>query len=230
MTREALTRQIHHLQDEVLLLGNMVENAMLQVINALYGHDQITANRIFRDDALINDKRYAIENAILILIATQQPMARDLRLLAAMLEVINELERMGDYAKGIAKLVKVLSEGNIPIPQEFDQMAQLATGMLHRALDAFVQEDASVAARIPREDDDVDNLYNQVYRQVVNWMISNPEKIDQVNLLMWVAHNLERMADRVTNICERTVFIITGELMELEFSEDDEYETEREEM
>ena len=133
MTREALTRQIHHIQDEVLLLGSMVEQAMLQAVQALRNRDVPAANRIYRDDSYINDKRYAIENAILILIATQQPMARDLRLLAAMLEVINELERMGDYAKGVAKIARKIDGEDLPIPAEFDRMAQLAVEMLHRA-------------------------------------------------------------------------------------------------
>ena len=222
MTREALTRQIHHIQDEVLLLGSMMEQAMLQAVQALRNRDVPAANRIYRDDSYINDKRYAIENAILILIATQQPMARDLRLLAAMLEVINELERMGDYAKGVAKIARKIDGEDLPIPAEFDRMAQLAVEMLHRALSAFVRESAAEASSIPREDDQVDALYNQVYRQIVNWMIANPNTIDHANLLMWVAHNLERMADRVTNICERTVFIVTGELMEMDTTDDED--------
>ena len=196
--------------------------AMLQAVQALRNRDVPAANRIYRDDSYINDKRYAIENAILILIATQQPMARDLRLLAAMLEVINELERMGDYAKGVAKIARKIDGEDLPIPAEFDRMAQLAVEMLHRALSAFVRESAAEASSIPREDDQVDALYNQVYRQIVNWMIANPNTIDHANLLMWVAHNLERMADRVTNICERTVFIVTGELMEMDTTDDED--------
>lgn len=225
MPRETLDRQLHHLQDEVLLLGSMVEQAMLEAVDALKRHDTVTAQRIFRDDHLINEKRYAIENAILILIATQQPMARDLRLMAAVLEVITELERMGDYAKGIAKVTIRMGDVQVPINMRtLTQMADLAVSMLHRALGAFVSEDAAQAHAIPNEDDEVDTLYNQVYRELVNSMIANPEIIDHANLLMWVAHNIERLADRVTNICERTVFIATGELMEMDT--DDEEETE----
>lgn len=227
MPRETLDRQIQHLRDEVLLLGSMVEQAMLSSVEALKRRDQVTSKRIFQEDRLINEKRYAIENAILILIATQQPMARDLRQMAAFTEVIIELERMGDYAKGISKVNMRLSdepEVQTLAMSEFTQMAEQAVSMLHRALGAFVTENAQEAHEIPREDEIVDQLYNRVYRLLVDSMIANPKIIDDANLLMWVAHNIERMADRVTNICERTVFIATGELMEMDI--DDEEETE----
>jgi len=222
MPRETLDRQIHHLQDEVLLLGSMVEQAMLESVDILLRRDMKAARRLYHNDRLINEKRYAIENAILILVATQQPMARDLRLMASIMEVIIELERMGDYAKGIARVTMRLGDVSIPINmRDFSVMVELATSMLHRALGAFIAENAQEAYQIPTEDDEVDRLYNQVYRNIVSVMIANPEIIDHANLLMWVAHNIERMADRVTNICERTVFIATGELMEMD-SEDDE--------
>jgi phosphate transport system protein len=225
MPRETLDRQIHHLQDEVLLLGSMVEQAMLSAVDALKRRDLEAARQIYEADAQINEKRFAIENAILILISTQQPVARDLRQMAAILEVTTELERMGDYAKGIAKVN--LKLGDIPFPislREITQMAELAVSMLHRALSAFVSENPAQACQIPLEDDQVDALYNQVYHNLVSAMIADPEIIDSANLLMWVAHNIERMADRVTNICERTVFIATGELLELETSDDEDQE------
>jgi phosphate transport system protein len=225
MPRDTLDRQIHHLQEEVLLLGSMVEQAILKSVEALTRRDLNTARRIYRDDRLINEKRYAIENNVLILIATQQPMAHDLRLMAAILEVITELERMGDYAKGIAKVTLRLGD---PVPslsiRDFSTMAELATSMLHRALSAFISENAQQAYAIPAEDDLIDALYNKVYRNVVDAMIANPQVIDQANLHMWVAHNLERTGDRVTNICERTVFIATGELMEMDTDDDEEEE------
>jgi phosphate transport system protein len=169
----------------------------------------------------------AIENAILILIATQQPIARDLRMLAAMMEVITELERMGDYAKGISRVTLRLGDSAISIPsREFDQMCELSVNMLHRALGAFIAGNLKVASAIPLEDDEVDSLYNSVYREVLNMMIANPAIIDQASLLLWVAHNLERTADRVTNICERTVFIATGELLEFDTAEDQDEEGE----
>jgi phosphate transport system protein len=225
MPRDTLDRQIQHLQDEVLLLGSMVEQAMLNAVDALKNRDLDAAHQIYEEDYLINEKRFAIENAILILIATQQPIARDLRQLAAMLEVITDLERMGDYAKGIAKVTVKLGDSNISIPHsDIGHMAELAVGMLHRALSAFITENQKMASAIPLEDDEVDELYNKVYRGVVSAMIADPETSDQSNLIMWVAHNLERMADRVTNICERTVFIATGELLELDSTDDEDME------
>ncbi len=225
MPRETLDRQIHHLQEEVLLLGSMVEQANLEAVDALQHRDTVTARRIFNNDHLINEKRYAIDNAILILIATQQPMARDLRLMAAILEVITELERMGDYAKGIAKITIHLDDTPVPISlRDFTSMADLAVSMLHRALGAFIEENAQLAHEIPADDDQIDALYKQIHREAVQAMISNPEAIDQANLMMWVAHNIERMGDRVTNICERTVFIATGELMEMDTDDEEDME------
>jgi phosphate transport system protein len=203
----------------------MVEQALLASVNALRDRNQEASHKIYRDDHLINDKRFAIENAILILIATQQPMAHDLRFLAAILEVITELERMGDYAKGIAKVNGLLGNETISMPiVEIMRMSEISVNMLHRALSAFVAEDAVQARAIPVEDDLVDDLYNRVYHSLVNTMIADPKSIDHANYLLWVAHNLERTADRVTNICERTVFIATGELMELESEEDEDDE------
>jgi phosphate transport system protein len=225
MPRETLDRQIHHIQDEILLLGSMVEQANLEAVEALKRQDVSTARRIFNNDMLINEKRYAIENAILILMATQQPMARDLRLMAAFLEVITELERMGDYAKGNAKVTQRI--GDAPLyfnMRKFSTMVDLAVNMLHRALGAFIAENAQEAHEIPAEDDQVDSLYNEVYHELIAAMLETPALIDHYNLLMWVAHNIERLADRVTNICERTVFIATGELMEMDTEDEEENE------
>ena len=225
MPRETLDRQIQQLQDEVLLLGSMVEQSTLDSLDALKRRDLDAAHQIFHNDQTINEKRFAIENAILILIATQQPMAHDLRFLAAILEVTNELERMGDYAKGIAKITIRLGDDALEVPnRDFARMAELGVSMLHRALSAFVNEDTNLAVSIPPEDDLVDEMYNRIYRNVVAMMIANPATIDHANLLMWVAHNLERLADRVTNICERTVFIATGELLEFDSPEDEDSE------
>jgi phosphate transport system protein len=225
MTREILTHQIKQLHDEVLLLGSMVEQATFNAISTLKNRDVITARQVFDDDASINDKRYAIENAIIITMATQQPMARDLRTLAAILEIITELERMGDYAKGIAKVTIRLGDTDLPIPiRDIEKMSELGIGMLHRALSAFVVEDPKVASQIPAEDDAVDSLYNEIYHGLVKNMIANPQLIEPITLLMWVVHNLERLADRVTNICERTVFIATGELMDMDATDEEDNE------
>jgi len=217
MSRDNLLLHIHQVQDELLLMGSMVEQATIKSIECLKKKDVEGAKAIYNADVIINEKRYAIENSILILIATQQPLAHDLRLLAALLEISAEIERMGDYAKGIAKVVVKLGDIEIPLPlKEIEEMARLAVDMFHRALTAFINEDPLTARKIPSEDDRIDELYKKVQQAVVQEMVKEARVIDSVNLFMWVAHNLERMADRVSNICERTVFVATGELGELE--------------
>ena len=223
MARKIFTQKIQNIQDEVLLLGSMVEEAVTKAVLALKNLDRQQAHQIYDEDLAINEKRYAIENGILIVIATQQPMARDLRELAAMLDVTSELERMGDYAKGIAKVVIKLQNLDLKIPMgQIEKMTELAISMLHRALTAFIEEDSQTAAQIPYEDGPVDELYESIYHECVEMMMADPQTVDDANLIMWVGHNLERLADRVTNICERTVFIATGDLIELEVDEDDD--------
>jgi len=227
MPRHTFDRELKNLQDEVLLLGSMVEQAMLSAIDAFKRRDLFASRRIYNNDEEINDKRFAIENKIIILFATQQPIAHDLRLLAAILEVITELERMGDYAKGIAKISYLIGNDTYPFPvREISQMGDLAVTMLHRALGAFINEDVAMAHRIPKDDDYVDELYNLINKKTVDAMIANPDLIDHANFTMWIVHNIERMADRVTNICERTIFIATGELIELDTSDDELFDEE----
>ena len=166
-------------------------------------------------DAQINEMRFSLENRVMVLIATQQPMARDLRVIASILEVISELERMGDYAKGIGVINVRMGDQLLLKPLiDIPLMADKATSMLHRSLAAFVNEDAEAASLIPLEDDEVDQLYNQVYHELMTYIIADPKSIERANWLLWAAHNLERFADRVTNICERTVFVVTGEYRE----------------
>jgi phosphate transport system protein len=216
---------IHQLQDEVLLLGSMVEQALILSVDTLKRRDVGTANQVMRNDSLINEKRFAIENNILLLMATQQPIAHDLRVLAAMLEIITELERIGDYAKGIAKATINLEDVEMTIPiNELTAMAEQSASMLHRALGAFVTENVSLAHSIPEEDAQIDELYIQIYRSLVATMVSRPDLIDHANQLLWVDHNLERAADRVTNICERTIFTATGELLELDSQDNEDTE------
>jgi phosphate transport system protein len=223
MTRNLFEQQLHRLQDEILELGSSVDQSLLEVVVALRRRDLAAARRLEAHDEVINKKRFAIEEDCLTLIATQQPMARDLRILAAILEVITELERMGDYVKGIGHIITML--GPEPLPPDlldhFDSMASLSTKMLRRSLDAFIAGDARAAKAIPAGDDEVDKLYNMVYRELVNQMIANPDTIDHATHLLWVAHNLERFADRVSNICERTLFFATGEMMELRSTNDE---------
>ena len=201
------------------------QSTLYNSVVALRRRDVAAAKGINLEDKRINDKRFAIENHILIIFATQSPLARDLRVLAAMLEIITELERIGDYAKGISKVAIRLADDDTPIPiREISAMADKATSMLHRALGAFVSEDLAAAYAISKEDEEVDEQYRTIYRKVVQNMIKNPEKIDHADQVLWVIHNLERTADRVTNICERIVFVVSGELLELDNTDDEDKE------
>jgi phosphate transport system protein len=217
MLRKTFENEIQHLKDEILLMGSMVEQSLLDSVAALKKRDVEASREIVQRDNIVNEKRFHLENEVMIIIATQQPMARDLRVLASILEVISELERMGDYAKGIGVInVRMGTEALLKPLVDIPRMAEIGVSMLHRALAAFVNEDIETARVLPQEDDLVDELYNQVYRELMTFIMVDPKNIERANWLLWVAHNLERFADRVTNICERTVFIVTGELKEFD--------------
>jgi phosphate transport system protein len=200
----------------------MVENATLEAVEALKKRDTELAQRVYNGDREINAKRFEIENECIITIATQQPiMASDLHLLASILWVTSEIVRIGDYAKGIANICLQTDSQPLAKPlTDIPHMAKNAVDMLHRGVDAFVTKDAKHASLIPLEDDKVHNLYKQVYRELVTIMFADSSSIDRANYLMWAAHNLERLADRVTNICERTTYIATGEMEEIDVSND----------
>jgi phosphate transport system protein len=216
MTRKVFDQELNRLQDEVLALGSMVEEALVRSVETLKQRDFAGSRQLIADDRAINERRFAIEDAAITLIATQQPMASDMRLLAAILEIVTELERMGDYAKGIARINLMIGEQPLIKPLiDLPVMAYKAREMLHAALIAFVQRDVEAARLIPKRDEEMDALYNQVYRELITFILEDPQVIEQANHLMWAAHNLERTADRVTNLCERVVYTVTGELTEL---------------
>jgi phosphate transport system protein len=221
MTREVLDQQIETLIGKVTELGELVAEMTLDAVESLKQRDIEAAKEVYARDEVINSRRFEIENECLITIATQQPLARDLRVLAAILDISSELERMGDYAKGIARINVMMGDQPLLKPLiDVPRMADLTTKMLRQALEAFANADEERAWEIPKQDDEVDGLYNQVYRELLTYMISDPKTIDQANYLLWVAHNLERLADRVTNICERIVFVTSGELIEMDVSND----------
>jgi phosphate transport system protein len=214
--RTVFHRKLRQIQDEILAMGSMVEKAIGQSVEALKNRDLDVADRIIKDDVNINRKRYEIEEKCIQLIATQQPMAGDLRNIICILNIITDLERIGDYAEGIAKIVLMIGDEPplkplIDIPRMADKMVD----MLRRSLDALVNHNADSARNIIAEDDEVDALYDQVFRELLSFMIENPQTITRATRLIWVAHNLERSADRVTNICERVVFFVTGRMEEL---------------
>lgn len=220
MARESFERELKRLQDELMALGRMVCEAMIGAVDALKRQDLEAARKLMASDHEINAARFAIENDTLVLIARRQPVAGDLRTIAAVLEIATELERIGDYAKGIAKIT--LKMGNQPLLKpliDIPRMAEKARDMLDRALRAFSERNAQLARAIAREDDEMDGLYNQVYRELMTYVITDPTVIERASFLMWAAHNLERSADRVINICERVIFTVTGEMTELDGSD-----------
>lgn len=217
MPRETFAQELSRLDDELLSLASMVDTALEGSVEALRRRDLESARQLMADDQMINEKRFAVEDAALVLIATQQPMASDLRTIAAVLEIATELERIGDYAKGIAKVVLLMGTEPLAKPLiDIPEMAQRARYMLQQSLDAFVRRDVELARSIPPQDDAVDALYNRVYRDLMDLISTNIGVIDQANYLLWVAHNLERTADRTINICERVVFTVTGVMQEMD--------------
>jgi phosphate transport system protein len=214
--RTTFHKKLKEIQDDILTMGSMSSKAILSSIEALKYRNLELSKKIIDDDQKINQKRFEIEEKCIELIATQQPMASDLRTIVAVLNIITELERIGDYALGIARIVIMIGD-EPPLKPLVDipRMADKTVDMLRRGLDAFINHDAVTAANISTEDDFVDNLYDQVYRELLLFMMEDPHTITRATRLMWVAHNLERAADRVTNICERVVFVITGKMEEI---------------
>ena len=218
--RESFERELRRLQDEMLLLGSMVDRAIGDSVDALRRLDGQAARQVVEADAAINAKRYLIEESAITTIATQQPMARDLRTILAVLHIAIELERMGDYAAGIAKIVLMHGDEELLKPLiDIPRMADLDRSMLRRSIDAFVNRDVDLARRVGSEDDEIDAIQDQVYRELLTYVMQDPRTINRATWLIWVAHNLERIADRVTNICERVVFLVTGQIQEINVSQ-----------
>ena len=220
MPRDQFERELQELQSEMLEMASKVEKAIVDAVNILAYRDMDGARALIARDREINQQRFDIEAQCLVVVATQQPMASDLRIIAAILFIVNELERIGDYAKGIAKINLRIPPGPLLKPLvDLPRMAEITRDMLYRAMDAFVRRDVALARAIPRQDDQVDALFEHVNQELLQLIISDPGVTEQANLLMWAAHNLERAADRVTNLCERTLFTVTGEFVELDNKE-----------
>jgi phosphate transport system protein len=218
--RATFEAELNYLKDELLLLGSLVEQQIIGGVDSFKRRDINASKEVVTLDEKVNAKRFSIEEQVLITIATQQPMAHDLRLLASILEIAGELERIGDYAKGIATINIRMGDEELLVPLvKIPVMAEKCAKMLHRAVIAFVNEDLEEAKRIPLEDDEVDNLYMEVYQNLMKVICGDENSIQRANWILWVAHNLERVADRVTNICERTIFTVTGELKEIRSSD-----------
>jgi len=207
------------LQDDVLVMGSMVEKALQRSVEALRNRDTTLSGAVVRDDMLINAKRYEIEEKCIHTIAREQPMAADLRVIVAILFIANELERMADHAEGIGRINLMLGDEPLPRPLgDIFEMSTRAQDMLRRALTSFVDRDDEAARLICDEDDAIDKLYDSSYHDLIQEMIKNPADVQRVTYLIWTSHNLERIADRVTNICERVIFMVTGQLEEINVS------------
>jgi len=219
MGRKTFRENMKALEKEIIVQGEMVNEALYRSVDALRNLDITKAEKVIKDDQLINRKRWNIEEQCINLLATQQPVATDLRELIAVLSISTDLERMGDHAEGIAKIV--VMHGDKPLLKplvDIPKMADKASDMLTRSIDAFINKDAEAAKAICNEDDKVDELYDHIYRDLLTFMIEDPMIITRGTYLLWAAHNLERIADRVTNICERIVFLVKGSMDDLKVS------------
>ena len=219
MTRVQYVHQIQELRDEVVVMSSMVDKAISRAVDALRRQDVQLAREVMGADTAINAHRWQTEQSALLIIATQAPMAGDLRTIAAVIHIVTDLERMADHAAGIAKIVvDTASEPLLKPLVDLPRMAEMARAMLADSITAFINDDATAAREVAERDDEVDALYDQVYRELLTYMMADPATINRATHLLWAAHNLERIADRVTNVCERVVFAVTGEMEEINVS------------
>jgi phosphate transport system protein len=219
MTREHYGQELKDLRSSVVVMASMVDKAVNNAVVALAQRDVSIAQQVVADDRAINEHRWRTEEQALLVIATQAPMAKDLRMIAAVIHIVTDLERMADHAAGIAKItLQTADQPPLKPLVDIPRMSEIARSMLHDAITAFIDDDQAAARAIVGRDDEVDALYEQIYRELLIFMLADPTTIDQATHLLWVAHNLERIADRVTNICERVVFAATGQLEELAVS------------
>ena len=215
-TRGTLERELEHTRSDILRMGSLVESAVERSAQALNDRDADLAQQVVNDDEAINQLRYTIEEECLELIATQQPAASDLRMVIAAMHIAVELERMADHAEGNAEITKrIYQEPPLKPLIDLPRMARIAREMIHAALDAFVARDAEAALQVAKRDDEIDDLYQQVFRELLTYKLEDPRTITRATHLLWAAHNLERIGDRVTNVCERVIFMTTGKLQEL---------------
>lgn len=219
MTRDLFNAELRQIQDDVLALGSMAEKAIMDAMEALRDGDADWSRKLISDDQRINSKRFAIEDRAIFVIASQQPMATDLRALASVLYIITDLERIADHAEGIARINLLMGEE--PLPRKLSYvpaMADRAVAMLRNSLKAYIDHDVDAARQICDADDEVDRLQDSVYDECIQAMINDPSSVQRNTYLIWAAHNMERIADRCTNICERVVYTATGHMDELNVS------------
>jgi phosphate transport system protein len=224
MIRTNIENRLDEIQDEILALASMVEKAITHAIDALRERDLEASRAVVAFDDVIDEKRFAIEESCVDLLATQQPAARDLRWVIALLHIAVELERMGDYAEGIGKISLMMGD-EPPLKPLIDipRMAEMSISMLHRSIDALVTRDVDLAEQVCKADDEVDALHEQIYNELLLFMIKDPRSIQRATYLLWVTHDLERTADRATNIAERVIYLVTGKMLDLNLSKEQEF-------
>jgi len=214
--RATYDREYDMICQDLVLMGQKVENAIEQAMTALVETDIPLAKEVMSNDEQINQLQYKIDEACLVLIATQQPTASDLRSVIAVMHIVIELERIGDHAAGIAKaVVKMAEEPMLKTLKKIIKMADLSEKMLKDCLQAFVKRDIEWAREIAAQDSEMDGMYRSVFEKLVEIMAENKKLIARATYLMWCGHNLERIADRVTNIAEQVIFMSTGDKGEL---------------
>jgi len=212
MLRADFERKLNLVQDEVVELSSMVEKAIFKAVDALKSRDIELSKQVVEEDDDIDNKQQALEDLCVDLIALEAPMAVDLRIIISAMMVANELERMGDYAEGIAKIS--IAMGDLPPLKpliDIPRMADKAVGMLRRSIESYVDRDIEAARQVYKDDDEVDDIYERVYRELLTYMLADPTTIQRATYLLWVSHDLERVADRTTNIAERVMYLVTGE-------------------
>ena len=214
MLRSDYDRDLTDLQNGLSEMGQHVESATRRALDALKTQDVALAQQVIDADDEIDQLQDELENKCVMLLATQQPMASDLRSVMSAVHIGVELERMGDYAEGIAKICIRIGDQPLLKPLiDIPRMADLALKMLDESLQAYTERDEWLARKVCADDDAIDNLYNQIYRELLTYMLSDPGTIERATYLLWVAHNLERIADRATNIAERVLWLISGHTM-----------------
>jgi phosphate transport system protein len=216
ITRSTLAREFITIQDNILRLGSLVDTAIDRSMTCLKQQDVSLAHQLIADDQVINDLRFTIEEECITLIATQQPTARDLRAVIVAMHIVTDMERMADHATGIAKTVIRMGDESLLKPLvDIPRMADVAREMLRQSLDAYLHRDIELARKVAERDDEIDALYNQIFRELLSFMVEDPKTTTRGTYLLWVAHNLERIGDRVTNITERVIYMDTGQMKEL---------------
>jgi len=215
-TRSSLDRELRAIEDDMLRMGELVNEAIQGSLRALAERDRGLAQQVVDGDAVINRLRFDIEEACLALMATQQPAASDLRTVVAAMNVVGDLERMGDHAAGNARIVMRMGDEPLLKPLiDIPRMADVCRSMIRDSLQAFVRRDGERARQIAAMDDQIDGLYQQVFRELLSFMVEDPKTTSRALFLLFAAHNLERIGDRATNIAERVLFMTSGVMREL---------------